>query len=496
VKVSHKAYILAVAALMLLGAALRTWSLGDDSLWSDETFTAFFADAPAAEFFDLLLTDGVHVPLYFILMRFVPTDTDLMLRLPSLLLGIAGIPLLAAATRHLYGRRDLALLAALLLACNPYHVWFSRMARPYTLFFVVALMVSFLFLVLLRGERSPLLWIAFLVASAAAHMTHFFAVGLPIAQFFVLAFVLRGDRRFYWRWVGAQALAAIPLAIWLVALGTQDVISFGVAWIPDPRPADLPLTLSNLGAGYDGTAGWLFAPALVALAAGLALGIAAALRRPREQAADLYWFWLMVVTLLPVFAISFKRPLYVDRYFMLILPGVLLLALRGWQRLPARVARPALPIALAALLALTGSAHILTTLASGDNERQDWQGAARYIAESYQPGDAFGMEVALVLLPLLRYYDETVTVHANLFALPPGDGDNAGRPPDRTWTVCVNPNQDIHRQGLMPAFDPFEPGPPTATWLRAHRDDIIARQDFNGLSVLLVASSSADASDD
>lgn len=213
-------YALLAALILLAGFALRMLDLGDDSLWSDEAFTVFFAQAPAREFFDLLLADGVHVPAYFALMRILPLGNDFLLRMPSVLMGTGGIALFMWVTRRLYGSPRLALWAGALLAFNPYHIWFSRMARPYALFFLVALLTSYVFLILLRGERSTGRWIAFGALTATAYMTHFFAAALPLAQYAVFAFALRGNRGMLRRWLLVQLVAFMPLAWWIYRLGT------------------------------------------------------------------------------------------------------------------------------------------------------------------------------------------------------------------------------------------------------------------------------------
>lgn len=480
------AYPLLAALILLAGFALRVIDIRDDSLWSDETFTVFFAQAPAGDFLDLLLADGVHVPLYFTLMRAMPLDNDLLLRVPSMLLGVGGIALLMWVARRLYDDPRLALWAGALLAFNPYHIWFSRMARPYTLFFVVALLASYYFLALLRGERSTANWLAFAGLTAAAYMTHFFAAALPLAQYAVFAFALRGNRGMLRRWLLVQIVAFIPLAWWIYRLGTQDVVSFGIAWIPDPSPLDPLITVANLGAGFDGTPRAYFVPALIAVAAGVLPGIRRAWCERRRNRTDLYWLWLVLLAVIPVFAISLVRPIYADRYFIVCQPAVLLLMLRGWQDLGTRGAsarwRYAVPL-LAGVLLLTGVLHVALMLHREDNERQAWDRAAATIATQWQPGDAFVMEPALGLLPVLRYWDDEEQVRENLYEPGSDDIDAAAR----LWAVYPNPRVNVHRQGVVADFDPFQPDSPMGRWLNTQREQVIRRYDFNGVTVLLIA---------
>lgn len=478
---SSAAYPLIAALILLAGFALRVLDMGDDSLWSDEAFTVFFAQAPASEFFDLLLADGVHVPAYFALMRLLPLDNDFLLRMPSVLIGVAGIALFMWVVRRLYGSPRLTLWAGALLALNPYHIWFSRMARPYALFFLVALLTSYVFLVLLRGDRSTGRWIAFGALTAIAYMTHFFAAALPLAQYAVFAFALRGNRGLLRRWLLVQIVAFVPLAWWIYRLGTQDVVSFGIAWIPEPRPLDPLITLANLGTGFDGTWGLLFVPALVALTLGLLRGTARAWRERRTNRADLYWLWLILVAIVPVFVISLVRPIYADRYFMVCLPAVLLLALRGWDDLSSAAPRQTvLRASLAGVVIITGAIHVARTLHREENERQAWDRAAAIITERWRDGDAFVIEPALSLLPLLRYWDDDVLLRE------PDSASTADAA--RLWTVYPNPRVNVHRQGVVEDFDPFTFAPESTMgrWTVAQREYVTARYDVNGITILLV----------
>jgi uncharacterized membrane protein len=183
----------AAALIVLAGLGLRVWQLGEASLWYDEAETQTWEQAAWDKFFSLVLESGNQTPLYFASLHLLPTETEFWLRLPSAVAGVAGIILLMFVTSKLYGDDHLALIMGALLAFNPYHIWFSRNTRPYALLLVVTLLASYFFLLLLRGERSRANWFAFTACSMAAYMTHYFAAALPLAQYILFAFILRGN---------------------------------------------------------------------------------------------------------------------------------------------------------------------------------------------------------------------------------------------------------------------------------------------------------------
>lgn len=481
--VKQPAYYHLWVALILLGAAvLRLWELGRASLWIDENFTAFFAHAPADKFFEFLLIDGVHVPFYFMVMRLFPADPDFLLRLPSALMGVVSVALLMGIVQQFYGNSRWALWAGALLAFNPFHIWYSRAARPYALFFLVVLLASYYFLRLVKGHRTPAYWVAFTLASMAAYMTHYFALALPLAQYIVLAFVLRGQATFFRWWLICQVIAGIPLLVWIGALSQQEVISFGIAWIPDLKITDPFVTLSNLLVGYDGADLLYFLPALLIGTALLIIGIIFAWRQRKTDLPAFYAFWVVVAALVPVTIISTFRPVYHDRYFIVMLPALILLVLAGGRQL----ARSEwMTVALVVLL-VTGSTSVAIRLSNREEEREGWRAASQKIEHEFAAGDTLMVINGGVLIPFERYTDESFdppTVEIE-FEEPPLL-QNGGR----VWVLYRNPGESLHRQFAMPAFDPFDrengDDSPLAHWVRAHEAALIDEREYPGVTVLL-----------
>jgi hypothetical protein len=57
----------------------------------------------------------------------------------------------------------------------------------------------------------------------------------------------------------------------------------------------------------------------------------------------------------------------------------------------------------------------------------------------------------------------------------------------RLWVVYRNPNEDVHRMGEMPDFDPFDPTlSDMGKWLSTRRDQVIEQRVYNGVRVLLL----------
>ncbi len=135
-----------IIAILILGAALRLYNLGFQSLWVDEIFTMNISNPELtfAEFkFELMLRDGFPYLYYFILHFFYmllgySVETA---RLVSVVGGVVGIYAVFLAGKALFNR-NAGLIAAFLLAINEYNIHISQDARPYSLY-VAAIALSF-----------------------------------------------------------------------------------------------------------------------------------------------------------------------------------------------------------------------------------------------------------------------------------------------------------------------------------------------------------------
>ena len=472
--------------ILLVGFGFRVWDLEGTSLWGDEKLTELRVEGSLKHTYYNTLNTGNHMPLYFFALRLFPTGSNLLLRFPSVMAGMLGIALTIFLVRKLYQQPALALWAGALLACNPLHVWYSRMARPYALLYALAVLVSYCFLMLLRKPRSRPLWIVFTLASAAAYGTHYFGLMLAFAQYLAFMFLLRGRRTFFRRWVISQAIASIPVLLWLVALSTRETVTIGIGWIPTPGLDDVLITLWNLTLGYDSVIPWLLAPGLIAVAVGLTLGLYHALRERARQPANLYWFWLLVGPLAVVFVLSRYQPIYIDRYLIEIMPAALLLMLVGWQRLPRK------RWLLAGLVVASGALNMLFIFAAGDHEKESWDEAAAFVARHALPGDTFLIEHTSVLDQFAQYYGVAELKEAGVFGVTPADKHpqpllTPGGPVRRVWALYRTNTIDAHRALVLAHSDPFAPGSsPLADWLVPRQDRVILQQRFNGITLLLV----------
>lgn len=477
----HPIYFWPLTIVILFVALLmRLIDIGGASLWADEAYTQVIVrQSSLNQTFKLLVEDAVHPPFYFLILRLFPHDSEFFLRLPTVFFGVVSVALLMHLILRFYRNADLALWSGLLLAINPYTIWHARTARPYGLVLLLGLIVTYYFLLLLAGKRSRLNWGLFIVSSALIYNTHYYAAGIALAQYITMMFVLRGDRRFYWMWVGAQTIAVLPLFGWLYAISQQEVIGIGIGWIPAVAVKDIGLTFWNLIIGYEGNRYWFEPIALIVATIGALTGFTLAFRRYRDDIASLYFFWLLVGPIVGVFIIALFRPLYVDRYFVYTTPSLIVLIVLGWQELsPSKIVFSG---ALAILVSIA-VLNISLNLSQNNYESENWRSAVAYILEHRTDEDRIVTATLLEFIPFSIYDDESI----ELVAYEDSFIDQFANPVSRVWIIYRHTKNDIHRQGFSKDMQLPTHVPNLVQWLQDNEDNIDDYREFRGITVVRV----------
>lgn len=131
-----KAPLWAILAVALLAVVARLYRLDDVSLWTDELFTRFYPDAGLSYLWTEGLRSEPTSPLYYTMIWAVERafgSAAWALRAPSVAGSLAGVWLVWALGRELFGRERPALIGALLLALAPVAVLYAQEARSYAL---------------------------------------------------------------------------------------------------------------------------------------------------------------------------------------------------------------------------------------------------------------------------------------------------------------------------------------------------------------------------
>ncbi len=398
---------LALALLSLLAFGWRVVGITSQSLWRDEVDSIHFASRPLAELLATFSRPGENGPLFFALLNpwlAAFGTSEFALRLQAVLPGVLAVPLTYVLARRLLAvasqgelryRSGLALgnvplLTALLVALNPYLVWYSQEGKMYGWLVVLVLATLLAFLAAL-GRGRWWRWLLYLVLLAIAALHHVWAILLiPICAVWLL--LLWPDYRRRWLpFLLTLAIPALPyfalVGWWQLRLFTTPGFQTGHPFVPLPTMAATLATAFSQGIartptmwGISGLTFLLLAGSVLGGKAMADAGSAYAWRRVRVSLLLLSWLLLPPLLL---YLISLSKPLYTDRYVIWIGPALLILLAQGVAAL-ARVWRPLGWIALTALLTaglLAGWRQMQTPIKS------DFRAAAAYVEARRQPGD-------------------------------------------------------------------------------------------------------------
>lgn len=382
---SFKLGLIKVLFILLLAAIFRFYSVASTAVTTDEALTYQRTQGTLHDRLEHIAGPGNHVPLYFLSVELLPHESDIGLRYGSLLWGLLGIALTMRVVYWLYRDSKLALIVGLWMALSPFMIYYARDARPYSMLLVASLLVSIVFLKLLHGSQTLLMWGVFVAVSLIAYTTHYAAAALPLTQFVVLIWQ-REKITFTMRWIAAQVVASIPTFLWILTFAEPK--SESTEWIDIPNIGRPYYTLTNITLGYEAVPKWYFVLMLIPFTIGLYYGIRYMWQHPHP--ANRYWLTLIFVPMLFVFTLSqlahisdSVSSIYFERYFMVAAPAMFILASLGLREMGSPFS---FHVWAALIISLTAGVT-LNELATSHFEPQDWRQSTEFVLMNIEKDD-------------------------------------------------------------------------------------------------------------
>lgn len=345
--------------IIAISAVLRFYNIDKLSLWHDEAFSALLIRYPYGEMINRIILD-VHPPFYYIMLRIWDLffgDNLITLRLFSAFFGILTVYFSYLFIKSAFKDEKLSLIAAALVAVNPFQIQYSTEARMYTLGTFLIVLSSWILIKALESKSEGLLdkqndwlsilaeeraaadsklkrliininkyrwWVLYGIISAFAIYTHYYLIFSVAAQaFFVLFWAFINYKWQFKSWIedknikGAFAAYVITfilflpwLAIFLKQLGQVEKNY----WIPEMNNYSIPNTIFHL---FSGTNIYTSNPNLIIFFLAFIAIFAISFKNEKNS-----YKWLIAFSFFVPFAISialsFKRSLYLDRYFVFV----------------------------------------------------------------------------------------------------------------------------------------------------------------------------------
>lgn len=390
----------AIALVLLTAAVSRMWDIGTKSLWVDEARALAIALQSPAEIIAWCRGVSSHEPPGRLLLMHaaacIPPNIVFSVRMPSLLAGLALLPLAWALTRRAGGGCAAGAMAVLFVLFSPALLDHSQDARYYTVRLALETGAAVALLTAWRAPELRRLWIlAGLAASLALTISY---TSLPSSAAVVLVCSLlavrpgRDPEAPVLRRGAVTALVcfAAPLFLWLLPSLRVAARFVGLAPAPPLEPAfeRAPRAALRFAPDWDLSlvTSLLHPSAEVALVVALAVVSGAGVVWRRSAHARLLLGLVLGLTATAALGTdmrAFLAPRYVIHlhFLALVLAAVALGTLWESSANPApRIAAAGLALMICAT-ALPALWRVMTL------EKQNWRGAAELIASHFTPGD-------------------------------------------------------------------------------------------------------------
>ncbi len=316
---------ISLAILMAAGTFARFYGISTRAMY-DEATSWNIAKLPWRFFWRALWDFEANMGFYYLLLRpwLHLGNSELVVRSLSALFGIATIPVLYLLGSRLFTQR-VGLMAAALLSVHAFHIRWSQEARSYALLVLLLTWSTLLLVSALQSERSRgRYWAGYILVSALACYCHLFAVFVIAAQWLWIIIEEFPDLRPRIPGLIWQIILIAPAGLyaafrnqgqldWIAPLSRYSISELFQSWVGGP-PRGYSLML--LACFYG-----------VLCVLGALTGL-----RSGQQSRRLDTALPLLLAGVPsgiVLSVSIFKPILVDRYLLMCLPAVLLLASLG-----------------------------------------------------------------------------------------------------------------------------------------------------------------------
>ncbi len=299
----------------LLNFIFKILYLDSNSLAGDEPFSVYHAQMDVPSIISELLA-GNNPPLYELILHFWIRSfgiSEFAVRFPSLIFNSIGCFFIFKIGSQFFNLRT-GIVAAFLFVFSNYQIFFAHEARTYALMgmFTIISMYCFLNLILKTTHRTGATFIALLAADILLIYSHYFGFFVLFIQFFMIIIDSELRNKFgKYLWIGCAIITLFYLPNIPVIMHRFFASSTGT-WVKAPTGiSDLYIML------------WQFSNAPI-VAVSLILLFLTTLTKYifREKLKSilpqsrLIIFWFCIPFFL-MFIISFKIPMFMDRYLMI-----------------------------------------------------------------------------------------------------------------------------------------------------------------------------------
>lgn len=382
-----KNWALALILLLISSLLVRSISLLKSSIWHDEGFSLMLASRSPLDIW-LGSARDVHPPLYYEILHFwteIFGNSVLSVRSLSLVAGIIVVWLGYQIAFMISKKRNVALLAGLLISLNPFLVRYSQEVRMYGILGVFLLIAIIGLIKVSKDSKDWVGYVLYVIGVSAGLYTHYFTAMVVIAFWIYIVSIYFIKNKITlitnWRWWLANILALLIFLPWVPSMMAQFTRAQGLGWLSKTSIRTLNDTVWQFITFTDARQILILIYWLVPI---LILGLVVYVcikDRSKEKFSRL----LALFTFLPLIMaimISFIRPVFHERYFVFSAIGLcLMMALAIYYIF---LNNKYLAISIALIIVLIQLVGIRNVYAQSNHQMSRVMG---FINQNYQAGD-------------------------------------------------------------------------------------------------------------
>jgi 4-amino-4-deoxy-L-arabinose transferase-like glycosyltransferase len=436
---------IALVLILLLGAFLRIYGLGDESFWLDEMDTVESTNHAPHQIIKTIYTKGTFLPQYFgewggsLPLHYILTNywtkivglSEFKLRLFSALFGTLSVYLIFLIGKFLFNR-EIGLIASFILAINHQHIYFSQEAWLYSTLIALTLL-SVLSLLHALKDNKNLYWGIFVISAGLLLYTHHFSFFILLFQGLFILLYWKKYKIFLKKMIFSGIAVFLLYLPWIPALINQ--LSYGPPigrTIGAPTLSKLIMVLTQFNSWVSPdldnrialrtmdfleltTSGWLLIVSVIIIALLLGFAFIRGLFCAKDKKLNigslkdhkivflLLWFLIPIFVPFLISVISPNNAVFSSvRYVLFASPAYYLVAslgiskLRNWKTL------------FLVLLTLFSIFPLYSHYANF--ESQQWREASKYLQLNRSPDEHLFIQKANNILPLEYYYSDMANI--------------------------------------------------------------------------------------
>lgn len=313
--------------LFFLNVILKSLCLRAEPVSHDEPFTIYHAQFAVGDLI-MYLKQYNNPPLFEIILHFwikVFGISEAAVRcLPMLFSALSVIPVYLVG-RDFFNTR-VAIVSSLLFTFSTMQIWYAHDCRVYSLFLLLTALSVYLFFILLRaGKPTRLLIASLILTNTLIVYAHYFGFFVWLIEGLILVFYYRANRKLWFSFSAVMFFSILLYVPHIITLYERffDSATHGT-WLKAPAGIE---SLYNMI--------WSFsnAPLIAVLCLTLfAMSLIKFFAFTNRKISNPFVTYLIIWFTVPFFAmffLSYRIPMFLDRYLIFITPAFYLLLAIG-----------------------------------------------------------------------------------------------------------------------------------------------------------------------